>query len=128
MSRTVVTVGPETPLPHAAELILKNDSEVSRSRMRKAGRDSHRIRCPAWIARPAWRTRVDRRMCPSTTAEEPYAHVRGSNDVDDLERRRPLARPAKRRRRRRGSLDQRQLSRLTSALLEEATGATANFA
>jgi hypothetical protein len=42
---------------------------------------------------------------------------------DDVERRRPLARPGQAEGGRSGSLDERQLSRLTSALLEEATQA-----
>lgn len=42
---------------------------------------------------------------------------------DDVERRRPLARPGQAEAWRRGSLDERQLSRLTSALWEEATQA-----
>lgn len=42
---------------------------------------------------------------------------------DDVERRRPLARPGQAEAWRSGSLDERQLSRLTSALLEEATQA-----
>ena len=42
---------------------------------------------------------------------------------DDVERRRLLARPSQAEALRSGSLDERQLSRLTSALLEEATQA-----
>jgi hypothetical protein len=42
---------------------------------------------------------------------------------DDVERRRPLARPGQTEARRTGSLDERQLFRLTSALLDEATQA-----
>jgi hypothetical protein len=42
---------------------------------------------------------------------------------DDVERRRPLAKPHQTEAWRSGSLDERQLSRLTSALVEEATQA-----
>jgi len=42
---------------------------------------------------------------------------------DDVERRRPLARPGQAEARRSGSLDERLLSRLTAALLDEATQA-----
>jgi hypothetical protein len=42
---------------------------------------------------------------------------------DDVERRGPLARPGQAEARRSGSLDERQLSRLTAALLDETTQA-----
>ena len=46
---------------------------------------------------------------------------------DDVERRRPLATPGQGEAWRSGSLDERQLSRLTSALFEEATQADGNL-